>query len=272
MDQGIVTGEGVLLDNRPTSAPVRLLAALVDLAALVVVLILAAVVLGRVPWTISENGAQILSVVMIVTVTVILPTTVETLTRGRSLGKLATGIRVVRDDGGPVRFRQALVRALVGLVELWATLGSVAFICSVVQPQGKRLGDLAAGTYAVRVRGKVTRRAVVPMPPPLAAWAARADVARLPDGLALSVRQFLVRAPGLHPGSRVTMGRQLAGQVSRYVAPLPPAGAHPEAFLAAVVATRRDRDYAVAVRAAARTAHEAEVAHRLPHGVPDPAR
>ena len=39
---------------------------------------------------------------LLVTVMVVLPTTVETLTRGRSLGKLAMGIRIVRDDGGPV--------------------------------------------------------------------------------------------------------------------------------------------------------------------------
>ena len=43
------------------------------------------------------------------------PVAMETLTRGRTLGKMALGLRVVRDDGGPITFRQALVRGLVGL-------------------------------------------------------------------------------------------------------------------------------------------------------------
>ena len=40
------------------------------------------------------------------------PVIFETATRGRTLGKMALGLRVVSDDGGPERFRQALFRAL----------------------------------------------------------------------------------------------------------------------------------------------------------------
>src|SRR6478672_942677 len=54
---------------------------------------------------------------------VVLPTTVETLTRSRSLGKAATGLRTVRDDAGPIGFRHALTRALIGVVELWMFSG-----------------------------------------------------------------------------------------------------------------------------------------------------
>jgi uncharacterized RDD family membrane protein YckC len=271
-DEGIVIGEGVLLDARPTSFASRVAGALIDVVALGAVLLLLLWLAAVVGLSAEGDVAQILTIVVMVTVLVVVPTTVDTLTRGRSLGKLAVGIRVVRDDGGPLRFRQALVRALVGVMELWLTLGSVALITSLVNPQGKRLGDLLAGTYAVRVRGRAQPQAVVPMPPFLAGWAAGADVARLPDGLALQTRQFLVRAAGLNPGSRYALGQQLAGDVSRYVAPGPPAGTHPEAFLAAVLATRRDREYAATTRAAERSAAEAVTLHRLPHGVPDPAR
>ena len=208
---------------------------------------------------------------MIATITIVLPTTVDTLTRGRSLGKLATGIRIVRDDGGPLVFRQSLVRALVGIVELWLTFGTVALICSIVHPQGKRVGDILAGTYAVRVRGAAKVRTPVVMPPQLAGWAHSADLARLPDGLALSVRQFLGRATTLHPASRVQLGSQLTTEVQRYVNPLPPVGTHPEAFLAAVLAERRDRELASRLRTGQRDAAESSQLHRLPHGVPDPA-
>ena len=75
------------------------------------------------------------------------------------------------------------------------------------------------------------------MPPPLAPWARRADMASLPTGLALAVRQFLGRLPTLDPQSRVTIGTRLADQVSQYVAPAPPPGTPPEAYLAAVIAS-----------------------------------
>ena len=44
------------------------------------------------------------------------PILMEWLTRGRTLGKIWLGLRVVRDDGGPIGFRQALVRGLAGLL------------------------------------------------------------------------------------------------------------------------------------------------------------
>lgn len=166
MDEGIVIGEGVLLDARPTSVASRLGAAVIDLLVLGVValgVVLLAVNVVRVAP--GEELLRILLVAVMALVLVVIPTAVDTLTRGRSLGKLAVGIRVVRDDGGPIRFRQALVRALAGILELWATFGSVAFIASLVHPQGKRLGDMLAGTYVVRVRGRVEARPVLTMPP-----------------------------------------------------------------------------------------------------------
>ncbi|WP_426592728.1 RDD family protein [Cellulomonas sp. McL0617] len=266
---GIVIGEGVVLDARSTSSPVRLLAALIDLALLAVVVLAILVPLTSVLST-TEHTARITAVVVAATITVILPTTVDTLTRGRSLGKLALGIRIVRDDGGPIVFRQSLVRALVGIVELWLTLGSVALITATVHPQGKRVGDILAGTYAVRVRGSAPRRAPLMMPPMLAGWAHSADIARLPDGLALSARQFLGRSGNLHPTSRVQLGTRLSGEMQQYVNPLPPPGTHPEAFLAAVLTERRDRELVALQRARHRDAVEATQLHRLPHGIPDP--
>ena len=267
---GILTGEGVLLDARPASFATRLLAGLVDLLALGVVLFGVVLGLGALGTRIGPQAGQALLVASVVLITVVVPTTVETLSRGRSLGKLAAGIRIVRDDGGPVRFRQALVRALVGVGELWLALGSVALLTSMLNDRGKRVGDVLAGTYAVRVRGAAHALPPLGMPPRLAGWAHAADMRRLPDGLALSARQFLGRAGSLHPASRVALGRRLAAEVSAYVAPLPPPGTHPEAFLAAVLAERRDREYAAAGRAEEAAQAEAALLTRLPHGVPDP--
>ena len=94
-----------------------------------------------------------------VAVFVVVPTTLETLTRGQSLGKLALGLRTVRDDAGPISFQHAFVRALVGVVEIWVFTGVPAFFCALVTPRGKRLGDFAAGTYVVRERVPFPRAA-----------------------------------------------------------------------------------------------------------------
>ena len=175
-------------------------------------------------------------------VLVALPTALETLTRGKTIGKWALGLRAVRDDAGPITFRQSLVRALVGFVEIWVFLGVPALLCSLVSAKGKRLGDMVAGTYVVRERFPFPPMRPVMMPPQLAHWAAGADIAPLPDTLALATRQFLMRASTLNPASRATLGTQLLAQTLAYVAPQPPAGHHPETVLAAVLAERRRRD------------------------------
>jgi uncharacterized RDD family membrane protein YckC len=269
---GILIGEGVVLDARPASFLTRGLGVFLDMLAIFVLLLATLLITARSLDVIDPDLAPAIGIAIAVLVMVVVPTTVETLSRGRSLGKLALGIRVVRDDGGPVRFRHAFLRALVGIGEIWLTLGSVALVASLTNDRGKRLGDMAAGTYAIRVRGGKATLAPLVMPPYLAAWASRADMRRLPDGLALAARQFLARAGRLHPASRVRLGQELAGQVERYVAPGPPPGTHPETFLVAVLAERRDRDRATAQRMEAAAHEQAELLHRLPYSVPDPAR
>lgn len=270
MSEGIVTGEGVLLETRAVSFATRLLGGLLDATVTLVVLQILTMVAGLATLQLGDDAAAALMLGSIVLALVVIPVTFETLTRGRSIGKLATGVRIVRDDGGPVRFRQAFIRTLVGIGELWLTAGSVAVITSMLHPRSKRVGDVLAGTYAVRVRAPRAENPPVVMPPHLVGWARTADMRRLPDGLALACRQFLARAVGLHVGSRVAMGTSLANELSRHVAPPPPPGTHPEDYLAAVLAERRDREYAAAVRSSALRDSEALVLHRLPHAIADP--
>ncbi len=94
------------------------------------------------------------------------PIAVETLSHGRSLGKMACGLRVVRDDGGPIRFRHSLVRGLIGVIEILMTFGVVACIASLVSARGRRLGDVFAGTLVVRERVPAPAAGFLPPPPP----------------------------------------------------------------------------------------------------------
>jgi uncharacterized RDD family membrane protein YckC len=238
----LVTGEAVALELPAAGIAIRALSGALDLlvagVAMTIGLMVAMTVIGNA----DDAIIGVAMTVLIALVSVGLPTTMETLTRGRSVGKLATGLRTVRDDAGPIGFRHALTRALVGFVEIWTLFGVPPLVSGLVSAKGKRLGDYAAGTYVVRERVHMTLPPPPMMPPQLAPWAAGADIARLPDGLAMAVRQFLMRAPLLSAQSRASLGAQLRDEVVTYVAPQPPVGSHPELVLAAVIADRRRRD------------------------------
>lgn len=266
----LVTGEAVALDLRPASFATRALAWLLDLVVLGTVAFLSAWLLVEVGATGDPSQLRAYGVAWFVVVFLVVPTAVETFTRGKSLGKLAAGLRVVRDDGGPVRVRQAFVRALLSVPEIYVTGGSIALICSLANSRGKRLGDLLAGTYVMRERSGTLAPPPPWMPPELAGWAKGADIGRIPDGLALAARQFLQRTTRLHPASRQQLGVRLADRLAGYVAPPPPPGVHPERFLAAVLAERRRRDAerlaALAERAAQRHRRRASAGVLSPAG------
>jgi uncharacterized RDD family membrane protein YckC len=269
LDEEIAIGEGVRVNASAASVLMRLASGLIDAAATFLVLWILSAIVGALASGVNEAAGQAVIFVFVAILLVGIPATVETLTRGYSLGRFALGIRIVRDDGGPVSARQAFMRALVGIGELWATAGTVAFTVSMLSNRSKRLGDMAAGTYAMRTRGTLKALPPVVMPPALAEWSRTVDISRLPDGLALTARLFLGRAGAMHPAPRAELGTKIASRLYPHVSPQPPFGTHPETYIAAVLATRRDREYAAALRQASRSMSENEMLRRLPYGVPD---
>ncbi|WP_250404878.1 RDD family protein [Streptomyces cellostaticus] len=239
----LVTGEAVALELRPAKLPSRALAVLLDLV--VAVFAYMGVTLALVAATSSlDEAAQIaLSIASFLLVLVGGPIAVETLSHGRSLGKLVFGLRVVRDDGGPVRFRHSLVRGAIGVVEILMTFGVVACIASLVSARGRRLGDVFAGTLVVRERIPAGQTGQVPPPPPwLAGRFAELDLSAVPDGLWLAVRQYLTRMRQLDPQVSWEMAQRLAADVAARTGAPVPHGEHPAAFLAAVVQERQSRE------------------------------
>ncbi len=247
----LVTGEAVALDLPPASLGSRIASGLIDVAVTVLLVIAFLLVLSIAVLQTDAALAHVAFIGTLITVFLVVPTTVETLSRGRSLGKLVCGLRTVRDDAGPISFQHAFVRALVGFVEIYAFTGAPAFFSALLSVKGKRLGDHAAGTYVVRERVRLELSAPAVMPHHLTAWARSADMARLPTNLALAVRQYLSRALTLDPQTRHDLGSRLAVDVAAYVAPPPPPGTAPHDFLAAVISSRRERDSARLQREAA---------------------
>ena len=244
----LITGDAVTLDLRIAGLPSRSLALAVDLT-LQVLLLLAGTVLTT--WVFSAGGSPgaqaAVTLGVVVLVLVGWPTMIETLTRGRSLGKVLMGLRVVRDDGGPIRLRHSLVRALAMVfLDFWVTSGVVGGISALSSAKSKRMGDHLAGTIVVgeRIPRAATRHEEITMPVALAGWAATLDLVAVPDALALNVRTFLHRAASLDPQVRVTTAQRLATQMAAHIRNPAPPGTPAEAYLTAVLAERTRRSYA----------------------------
>ena len=258
----MITGEAVALEIIPASVGLRLLSGLIDYG-----LYAAGAVLTLATWSAAQAhlypgmsfAAAIAQVSMLaLTWMVVIPLTIEVLSRGSSAGRLVTGCRVVRDDGGAIRLRHCLVRLIQG----------IPAVCScIVTKRGKRLGDLLAGTYVINERSGAMSAPPLIMPPELAGWAAQTDIRPLPGNLALAVRTFLQRTATLQPAARARLGAGLAARILPFVAPPPPAGTHPERFLAAVLCERRDRELAMNLRDRALEERDVLRLERLPYGV-----
>jgi uncharacterized RDD family membrane protein YckC len=239
----VVTGDAVVLDVQIAQLPVRALSALIDVAVVFI-----AYLIGVLLWTttLTQFDSALSGAVLIIFTVLSLvgyPIVFETATRGRSLGKMALGLRVVSDDGGPERFRQALLRALAGVIEIWIFTGGPAVICSVLSPKGKRIGDIFAGTVVISERAPQLTPPPV-MPPQLAWWASSLQLSGLRADQAELARQFLSRAAQLDPVVREQMAYRIAGEVVAKVSPPPPAGVPPQLVLAAVLAERHRRELA----------------------------
>ncbi|MFF2123658.1 RDD family protein [Kitasatospora sp. NPDC058184] len=246
----LVTGEAVVLGLQTAKLPSRALAIVIDLlvefaALLVFTLLLSLALIGL-------DGAALAATMigLMVFFLVAVPVMVETLTRGRSLGKAALGLRVVRTDGGPVRFRHSLVRGLVGFFEMIVLTGAPAVITSAVHSDGKRLGDIFAGTVVVRERTPGAGGSATPLPPvhphllqSMGHELVAMDLSAVPEPLWLAVRQLLGRTSQLDPAVMHRMSTRLAEDLSALIGhPIAP-GLHPAAYLGAVLTERQRREW-----------------------------
>ncbi len=105
----------------------------------------------------------------------------EALWSGRTVGKRALRLRVVGDQGEPLRFSQAAIRNLVRIVDFLPAFYGIGLVTLFINGHGKRLGDLAAGTLVVRERERVSLRDLshsspASTPPPPAAPARPASI------------------------------------------------------------------------------------------------
>ncbi|MGB3828247.1 MAG: RDD family protein [Ornithinimicrobium sp.] len=240
--QGFVTPEAVELDLPAANIGLRICSALIDLAITAALVFLGIWVVSGTALVVDVALLQALVTVALVGALVGVPIALETWLRGRTIGKLALGLRTVRDDAGPIGFRHAVIRGLLMFLEVWLTLGVLAAVVSMANAKGKRLGDYLAGTYVVRDRIRLRLAPAPQSDPLLEAWATSADISGLPDALTVAVRQILTRGSTMTPTAHAAMTGRLYSNVMEHVAPPPPVGAPPLAVMSTVLAERRRRD------------------------------
>lgn len=80
---------------------------------------------------------------------------------GRSAGKRALGIQVLRADGLPVGWRESVLRNLLLAADFLPALYCTGLICMFVDTRFRRLGDVVAGTQVV-YRERAPQRIAAP--------------------------------------------------------------------------------------------------------------
>lgn len=79
------------------------------------------------------------------------PILFEVLHDGQTIGKRVMGLRVIHANGTPVGWMASIVRNLLRTVDMLPVLYGFGVASSLIDPQGRRLGDLVAGTLVVHV-------------------------------------------------------------------------------------------------------------------------
>lgn len=235
----IATPEGLDVDLVLAGLGSRFVARLVDSliqGGIILALVIAALVL-RSGWT---TGVVIVCEFLCIFVYDIV---FEVFGSGRTPGKRAAGLRVVRSGGQPVGFVASVVRNVLRLIDSLPTLYLVGMICVIVTAHNQRLGDLAAGTIVVRERAAkpqapgwvASSRPTVPLDA-VVGW----DVSTVSPAEIGAVRAFLDRRLTLPPDARARIGYDLAVRLGAKVSGIP-ANAHPEYVLEGVLVAKEHR-------------------------------
>ncbi len=239
----IVTPEGITLELALAGIGSRGLAALIDLIIRTAMIVGVNLALGALVFD-GTSAALTLAALAVIDFAIVFGYDVgfEVANRGRTPGKMAVALRVVRVGGAPVGVTASAVRNLIRVVDFLPFAYVVGMVAMLVSADAQRLGDLAAGTLVVQeTRGPGRRRReqrpalpeAQPAPP---GW----DVSGVTRQQLAAARSFLERRDGLDPPSRARLARDLAARLDAAI--VRPSGATPpEDLIEIVVADRAAR-------------------------------
>lgn len=234
MSSRVVTPEAVLLELPTAGVATRSFARLFDLLCQIAALACLSVVFVLVP--VFGASPTLLTGLLVFIGLIVLPILTEVLWRGSSPGKALFGLRVVNQDGSPELPRQAVVRGLVALVDLYLSLGAVALLTAIFSSNAQRSGDMSAGTVVIRSRstGSATTPIAFHAPAGFEQYTASIDVGRLTDEEFALIREFLMRVTEFSHPARLSLAHELAQATIEKIQHQLPGQIDPEVWLVCV--------------------------------------
>lgn len=159
----LITPEGVRLALTPASPYLRALAWLIDV-------LIWGVGVTLVRWILPNSSVSTGVFLVILFLTYWgYPIICEVYFGGRSPGKRATGLEVVRSDGLPVGWAESSLRNLLLVADFLPMAYATGLVCMLCDTHFRRLGDIVAGTQVIHHEQPPQRRPVpsaAPLAPP----------------------------------------------------------------------------------------------------------
>jgi uncharacterized RDD family membrane protein YckC len=245
---GVETPENVVFYHRMGGISTRAVAVLLDtifqIAAIIVIVFVSvavSAVLGSVQTILGFFPVDYIWAIMIFLIWVALTgyyVLFEAFWSGQTPAKRILRIRVIKDNGGPIGFYEALLRNLLRMVDALPSAYGAGFITALITKREQRLGDLVAGTMVVqeatatfsdrdRMRrevsddGKEVERIL--------------GLNRLEEEDFILARDFLERRKQLAAGPRGELAVSIATAVAKKMAFYPPKPMPAEWFLEAIL-------------------------------------
>lgn len=132
---------------------------------------------------------------------------------GQTPGKKLLGIRVVRDGGYPLDLAGSFIRNLIRIGEMALAFYALSAVVSLLSPENKRLGDMAAGTIVVRDARAQSLTAILEQ----AETGSAQRIAMLTDEEHALIARFMARRGDIAPQYRRALARQIAERVRKRV-------------------------------------------------------
>ncbi|MCQ3936974.1 MAG: RDD family protein [Chloroflexi bacterium] len=170
----------------------------------------------------------------------------EILWNGQTPGKRQIGLRVIRVDGTPVSASEVIIRNLVRIIDFLPSAYGIGVVTMFINPNSRRVGDLAAGTIVVHDRAVKNLSDLSPVRP--SSLAVPGAQAYLPEGFPVEqvsehelhiIEEFLSRRKSLSNSSKLAH-HILTSIVTRLGLPADSVPfAHSEFILAEIYSARR---------------------------------
>ncbi|MDJ0555229.1 MAG: RDD family protein [Microcoleaceae cyanobacterium MO_207.B10] len=140
----------------------------------------------------------------------------ETIWQGQTPGKRYVKIRVIRDDGRPIRLQQATLRALFRPVDDTLFIGMLLIVFSKKE---KRLGDWVAGTIVIQEPKAVadiisTSETAKDLANYLLQEANISEL--LPEDFAV-IRDYIQRSKSMTKQAKIELGEKLASEIKAII-------------------------------------------------------